>query len=156
MNVFVDVFFLVALHQASAHQYVNILTVTPGLSTVLTCHVRSTDDSKEVIWVGPSGNPLTIGKRNVTTDSRIYVEQPYANVWKLHITRVKLSDAGDYICKVETTPPQISKVKLVVKEALSTSTVSPTKTDPTGIAPSLRMKNFEVFCAVLSLSFLVV
>ncbi|XP_071168609.1 cell adhesion molecule 3-like [Mytilus edulis] len=155
MNVLGGVLFLVALYPSSAQQYVNTVTVTPGLATALTCHVKNLDNSKEVIWVGPSGSPLTIGKRNVTTDSRIYIEQPYANVWKLHITRVKLSDAGDYTCKVESTPPQVSKVKLIVKDTLSTSTNSPTQTDPTGMAPSLRMKNFEVFCAILLLSFLV-
>lgn len=48
MNVLGGVLFLVALYPSSAQQYVNTVTVTPGLATALTCHVKNLDNSKEV------------------------------------------------------------------------------------------------------------
>lgn len=61
------------------------------------------------------GMPLTFGRKRITTDKRISVEQPYSVDWNLHIRHVKPSDAGEYICKVDTSPPQTKRVNLKIK-----------------------------------------
>lgn len=48
MKLLGGVLFLVTLCQSSAQQYVNTVTVTPGLATALTCHVKNIEDGKEV------------------------------------------------------------------------------------------------------------
>lgn len=71
--------------------------------------------SMQVIWFGPSGTPLTIGRQKVSTDRRISIATPYETDWNLHISHVKPSDAGEYTCKVEKIPPLSKQVFLDVK-----------------------------------------
>ncbi|XP_052098432.1 limbic system-associated membrane protein-like [Mytilus californianus] len=107
------------------------ITQTSGYSAVLNCQVYNLDDAK-VIWLGPSGMPLTIGRNRITTDKRISLEQPYSVDWNLHIRHVKPSDAGEYICKVDTKPPQTKRVNLQIKVAPTINHALSTK-DPLSV-----------------------
>lgn len=51
----------------------------------------------------------------ITPDRRFSVTRPYQRLWNLHIDNVKMSDAGEYTCNIQTNPPQAKKVTLEVQ-----------------------------------------
>ena len=93
------------------------IALTSGNAAVLSCQVSNLGDAAKVIWIGPSGTTLTYGRQRITADDRISVEQPYLRDWNLYIRHAKPRDAGTYICKVTTNPPQTKKVHLQIRVA---------------------------------------
>lgn len=90
------------------------ITQISGNSAVLACQVKNLDTAT-VVWTGPEETVLTYGRQRITSDERFSVERPYLNDWNLHIRHVKPRDAGEYLCKVNTNPPQTKRVNLMVK-----------------------------------------
>ncbi|VDH97934.1 Hypothetical predicted protein [Mytilus galloprovincialis] len=152
MELLINVFFLflIPVCHAWAQPRLNTvsttITQTSGYSAVLNCQVYDLGDA-QVIWLGPMGMPLTFGRKRITTDKRISVEQPYSVDWNLHIRHVKPSDAGEYICKVDTSPPQTKRVNLKIKVAPSINHALSTK-NPLSVEEG---ENVTLVCKVSAL-----
>ncbi|OWF54123.1 Protein amalgam [Mizuhopecten yessoensis] len=85
-----------------------------GFTAVLPCTVKNKDPATRVLWIGPSGNLLTMNEITRTSDKRISLRSPYEDDWNLRIEQVKYSDRGDYKCKLATSPVQIKVATLNV------------------------------------------
>jgi hypothetical protein len=57
---------------------------------------------------------LTLETRRIIADERITIERPHISDWNLFIHGVELSDAGKYMCQINTAPVKIKYVVLSV------------------------------------------
>lgn len=72
------------------------------------------------MWLDHRTKTLTLEARRIIADERITIERPDIGDWNLYIHGVELSDAGKYMCQVNTVPVKIKYVILTVhgKETL--------------------------------------
>ena len=49
---------------------------------------------------------LTMSEHVITKNHRIRVSEPDSNVWRLEITDIRRTDAGHYMCQINTDPMQ--------------------------------------------------
>ncbi|XP_060082810.1 protein amalgam-like [Ylistrum balloti] len=85
-----------------------------GFTAVLPCTVKNKGPGTRVLWIGPSGNLLTMNEVTRTSDKRISVRSPYEDDWNLRIEQVKYSDRGNYTCRLSTRPVQNKVAELNV------------------------------------------
>ncbi|KAL8560924.1 hypothetical protein ACOMHN_019908 [Nucella lapillus] len=95
------------------------ITVTQGSTAVLPCSVdpRYTEEHKDqykVVWVSPTQTAISMEDRRMINDMRMSVERPFLKDWNLHIRNVSITDAGEFLCQLNTSPVQIKTVKLFV------------------------------------------
>ncbi|XP_013190184.1 protein amalgam-like [Amyelois transitella] len=80
------------------------VTVVVGRDATLTCTVENLQNYK-VAWLRvDTQTVLTIGPHVITKNHRVGVIRGDPQVWALTIRDVRLSDAGDYMCQVNTEP----------------------------------------------------
>ncbi|XP_070207656.1 lachesin-like [Littorina saxatilis] len=79
--------------------------------------------------------------RRMINDMRISVERPFLWDWNLHIRNVSITDAGEYLCQLNTVPVQSKKINLLVN-------VPPSLADWTEPTEMTRMEGqlVELFC----------
>lgn len=106
------------------------VTAIAGDTVTLPCSVKNLKDYK-VMWLDHRTKTLTLEARRIIADERITIERPDIGDWNLYIHGVELSDAGKYMCQVNTVPVKIKYVILTVHE-------------PPEIIPELSSKE-EVF-----------
>lgn len=68
----------------------------------------------QVVWTDRFSTTLTYDISRIIDDDRIGVERPFTNDWNLLIHNVKYSDAGKYVCQINTKPVKIKTVMLHV------------------------------------------
>lgn len=68
----------------------------------------------QVMWLDHRTKTLTLEARRIIADERITIERPDIGDWNLYIHGVELSDAGKYMCQVNTVPVKIKYVILTV------------------------------------------
>jgi hypothetical protein len=68
----------------------------------------------QVVWTDRFSTTLTYDISRIIDDDRIGVERPFTNDWNLLIHSVKYSDAGKYVCQINTKPVKIKTVMLHV------------------------------------------
>lgn len=104
------------------------VTVVAGKTAILPCTVENLQAHK-VVWTDRFSTTLTYDISRIIDDDRIGVERPFTNDWNLLIHNVKYSDAGKYVCQINTKPVKIKTVMLNVEvppkidEDLSTGNV---------------------------------
>ncbi|XP_076465999.1 lachesin-like [Babylonia areolata] len=95
------------------------ITVIQGSTAVLPCSVdpRYTEQHKDqykVVWVSPTQTAISMEDRRMINDMRMSVERPFLKDWNLHIRNVSITDAGEFLCQLNTNPVQSKTVKLFV------------------------------------------
>lgn len=94
------------------------MTVIENSNVILSCRIENLED-RMVFWIRNSDlQILTAGLFTFTTDTRFKVN--YENSiddtdWSLMITNVKLEDAGQYECQINTEPKMKKNINLMVK-----------------------------------------
>ncbi|KAJ8304062.1 hypothetical protein KUTeg_017645 [Tegillarca granosa] len=63
-----------------------------------------------VSWSDPREKTLTLSDRRVIADDRISIERPFTHDWNLYIRNVVPSDAGKYMCTINTNPVKIKYI----------------------------------------------
>ncbi|KAK7503588.1 hypothetical protein BaRGS_00005127, partial [Batillaria attramentaria] len=108
------------------------IQVVQGQTAILPC---------TVVWVSPRGTAISIEDRRMINDMRISVERPYMRSWNLHIRNVSVTDAGTYLCQLNTEPIITKRIHLVVQ-------VPPMLWDYTQPVEIQRMEGeqVELFC----------
>lgn len=91
------------------------VTAIVGETVTLPCSVKDLRDYK-VMWLDHRTKTLTLEARRIIADERITIERPDIGDWNLYIHGVELSDAGKYMCQVNTVPVKIKYVILTVHE----------------------------------------
>lgn len=91
------------------------VTAIAGETVTLPCSVKDLKDYK-VMWLDHRTKTLTLEARRIIADERITIERPDIGDWNLYIHGVELSDAGKYMCQVNTVPVKIKYVILTVHE----------------------------------------
>ncbi|XP_025077038.1 limbic system-associated membrane protein-like [Pomacea canaliculata] len=96
------------------------VTVIQSATAILPCSVHQsyTEGSKDmykVVWVSPAQTAISIEDRRVINDMRISVERTFVWDWNLHIRNVSITDAGTYMCQINTMPVKTKRVHLVVQ-----------------------------------------
>ncbi|XP_052283254.1 lachesin-like isoform X2 [Dreissena polymorpha] len=92
----------------------NVTVVAGGLA-VLPCSIQHLTDGHMVAWTEPSGFVVSLNEKRVFEDTRMSVERPFKRSWNLHIREVRQSDAGMYICQINTEPVKKMEVMLYVQ-----------------------------------------
>ena len=78
------------------------ITVPEGRDVVLSCTVKNLDGHK-VAWIHYDRSAiLTVDKTVITRNARIGVSHESSRTWNLHIRDVQRSDAGAYMCQINT------------------------------------------------------
>jgi len=78
------------------------ITVAEGHDVVLSCTVKNLD-GHEVAWIHYDRSAiLTVGKTVITRKQHIGVSHEGNHTWNLHIHNVQRSDAGAYMCQINT------------------------------------------------------
>ena len=78
------------------------ITVHEGQDVVLSCTVKDLDGHK-VAWIHYDRSAiLTVDKTVITRNQRIGVSHEGHRTWNLHIRDVQRSDAGAYMCQINT------------------------------------------------------
>lgn len=114
VSILVTVVTLVTANGPSLVQNPITVNVIAGFDAVLPCTVKNRTPRSRVLWIGPSGNLLTMNNITRTSDNRISVRSPYQDDMNLRIEQVKYSDRGDYKCKLLTSPVQVKVATLNV------------------------------------------
>lgn len=57
---------------------------------------------------------MTARDQRIIADARISVERSYTDEWNLYIRDVEHTDAGKYMCQINTNPVKIKYVMLLV------------------------------------------
>lgn len=96
------------------------ITVVQGQTAILPCTVdpKYTEQHKDqykVVWVSPKTTAISIEDRRMINDMRISVERPYLRDWNLHIRNVSITDAGTYMCQLNTEPVKSKRIHLLVQ-----------------------------------------
>ena len=61
----------------------------------------------KVAWVRvDTQTVLTMSEHVITKNHRIKVSEPDSNVWRLEISDIRRTDAGHYMCQINTDPMQ--------------------------------------------------
>ena len=61
----------------------------------------------QVAWVRvDTQTVLTMSEHVITKNHRIKVSEPDSNVWRLEISDIRRTDAGHYMCQINTDPMQ--------------------------------------------------
>ncbi|XP_056016417.1 lachesin-like [Ostrea edulis] len=68
------------------------------------------------MWIDHKKMILTLDMRRIIRDERITIERPFISDWNLFIHGVELSDAGTYMCQVNTVPVKSKYIVLSVHE----------------------------------------
>lgn len=89
------------------------VTVIAGKTAILPCSVEYLGAHK-VVWTDRYSTLLTYDIGRIIDDDRIGVERPFTNDWNLLIHDVKYSDAGKYVCQINTKPVKTKTVMLHV------------------------------------------
>ncbi|KAH3841639.1 hypothetical protein DPMN_115112 [Dreissena polymorpha] len=74
------------------------VTVVAGSLAVLPCSIQHLTDGHMVAWTEPSG-----------------FVRPFKRSWNLHIRELRQSDAGMYVCQINTEPVKKMEVMLYVQ-----------------------------------------
>ncbi|KAK7503630.1 hypothetical protein BaRGS_00005169, partial [Batillaria attramentaria] len=69
-----------------------------------------------VVWLDHRGKVLTLNERRIMSDERISVERPYTKDWNLFVRSVRPTDAGTYMCQVNTNPVKVQHITLHVHD----------------------------------------
>ena len=78
------------------------ITVPEGRDVILSCTVKNLDEHK-VAWIHLDRSAiLTVDKQVITRNARIGVSHEGRHTWNLHIRDVQRSDAGAYMCQINT------------------------------------------------------
>lgn len=78
------------------------ITVPEGRDVVLSCTVKNLQGHK-VAWIHYDRSAiLTVDKTVITRNARIGVSHEGHRTWNLHIRDVQRSDAGAYMCQINT------------------------------------------------------
>jgi len=78
------------------------ITVPEGRDVVLSCTVKNLDGHK-VAWIHYDRSAiLTVDKTVITRNQRIGVSHEGHHTWNLHIRDVQRTDAGAYMCQINT------------------------------------------------------
>ncbi|XP_071171432.1 lachesin-like isoform X1 [Mytilus edulis] len=91
------------------------ITAKAGETAILPCSVQQLG-SHWVAWLDPREKVLTARDQRIISDARISVERPFKDDWNLYIRDVEHSDAGKYMCQINTDPVKIKYVMLYVHE----------------------------------------
>ena len=93
-------------------------TVSEGQDVVLSCTVNDLDGHK-VAWIHyDRSSILTVAKTIITKNQRIGVSHDEGNgTWNLHIRDVQRSDAGAYMCQINTARATTIMTHLTVRDA---------------------------------------
>ncbi|XP_058810886.1 opioid-binding protein/cell adhesion molecule homolog isoform X2 [Phymastichus coffea] len=92
------------------------VTIPVGREAVLSCVVENLSTYK-IAWLRVNTQTiLTIANHVITKNHRISVTHSDHRAWYLHIRDVRESDAGDYMCQINTDPmiSQIGYLEIVV------------------------------------------
>ena len=96
-------------------------SVVVGRDAALSCHISHSDGFKvpqhsdhqhktshyQVAWVRvDTQTVLTMSEHVITKNHRIKVSEPDSNVWRLEISDIRRTDAGHYMCQINTDPMQ--------------------------------------------------
>lgn len=73
----------------------------------------------QVVWTDHTGFVLTQDQKRIYEDQRFSVERPNKKYWDLHIRDVRPTDAGKYVCQINTNPVKTKEVMLYVQGACS-------------------------------------
>lgn len=104
------------------------VTVVAGQTAVLPCTVENLQGHK-VVWTDRFSTLLTYDIGRIIDDDRIGVERPFTDDWNLLIHSVKYSDAGKYVCQINTKPVKTKTVMLhvlvppIINDEMSSSDV---------------------------------
>ena len=78
------------------------ITVPEGRDVILSCTVKNLGEHK-VAWIHLDRSAiLTVDKQVITRNARIGVSHEGRHTWNLHIRDVQRSDAGAYMCQINT------------------------------------------------------
>ncbi|XP_062579733.1 lachesin-like isoform X2 [Saccostrea cucullata] len=91
------------------------VTAIAGETVTLPCSIKDLQEYK-VMWLDHRLKTLTLETRRIIADERITIERPHISDWNLFIHGVELSDAGKYMCQINTVPVKIKYVVLSVHE----------------------------------------
>ena len=69
---------------------------------------------RQVVWVSPKETVISLEDRRMINDMRISVERPFLRDWNLHIRNVSITDAGLFMCQLNTAPVTSKQVNLLV------------------------------------------
>ena len=98
-------------------------SVVVGRDAALSCHISHSEGFKvtkiprqiiiilrpchQVAWVRvDTQTVLTMSEHVITKNHRIRVSEPDSNVWRLEISDIRRTDAGHYMCQINTDPMQ--------------------------------------------------
>lgn len=91
-------------------------SVVVGRDAALSCHISHSEGFK-VAWVRvDTQTVLTMSEHVITKNHRIRVSEPDSNVWRLEISDIRRTDAGHYMCQINTDPMQSQLAYLDVME----------------------------------------
>ncbi|RUS70162.1 hypothetical protein EGW08_022074 [Elysia chlorotica] len=91
------------------------VTAVVGRTAVLPCRIRDLGRHK-VSWADSYTTTLTFKHKTVYDDKRFSVDTDHKNRWDLRVGKVKATDGGEYVCTVNTRPPIVHRVRLLVVE----------------------------------------
>ncbi|XP_056021894.1 lachesin-like isoform X2 [Ostrea edulis] len=91
------------------------VTAIVGDTVTLPCSIKELENYK-VMWLDHRMKTLTLETRRIIADERITIERPHISDWNLFIHGVELSDAGKYMCQINTVPVKIKYIVLSVHE----------------------------------------
>ncbi|ESO01614.1 hypothetical protein HELRODRAFT_123548, partial [Helobdella robusta] len=77
------------------------VTVIIGQTALLLCSIENLGKYK-VAWLDSNSITLTYEERRIVDDSRFAIERPNVENWHLQVREVRMSDAGQYRCTVNT------------------------------------------------------
>ncbi|KAK8782162.1 hypothetical protein V5799_016496 [Amblyomma americanum] len=80
------------------------IQASEGDDIVLTCLIENLGSHKVSWYRAGSGELLSFDTRMLTSDARVRSEHSRASSWQLRVASVRLSDAGLYVCVVDSTP----------------------------------------------------
>ena len=64
--------------------------------------------------MSPHQTVISLEDRRMINDMRISVERPFLRDWNLHIRNVSITDAGEFMCQLNTDPVKSKQVNLLV------------------------------------------
>ena len=67
------------------------------------------------MWIDPRGLTLTFDNKRVIDDQRFGIVRPFIKDWNLLIGNVMPSEAGTYLCTINTPEVLFQSVQLIIK-----------------------------------------
>lgn len=98
---------------SSSHLTINVTAIL-GQSAFLPCAVRNIG-TYSLLWLRVSdGDVLAVDNMLITQDSRFSLVKKFSNESNLLIQGVKLTDAGEYVCQINTETVKSKIVNLII------------------------------------------